>query len=70
MKEYTKKSAMRLALIWSMGLLTPVFLAITYRIATKEILDYSGIAILVASLTAFIGALVTGKYLQKKEETK
>ncbi len=59
---------MRLALIWGMILLSPIFGAITYRIATVDKVDYMGIAVILGASTLFIGALVTGKYFQKKEE--
>lgn len=61
---------MRLALIWGMVLLSLIFLGITYRIISDETVDYSGIATLLVASTLFIGALVTGKYFQKKEELK
>ena len=68
MKTAIKNSSMRLALIWGMILLSLVFIGITYRIFFDETVDYSGIAVLLASATLFISALVYGKVQQKKEE--
>lgn len=69
-KSYTKNSAMRLALIWGMWLVTLIFSGLTYKIIIGVNVDYSGMALLVGGLSTFIGALVTGKYFQKKEEIK
>lgn len=63
-----KYSAMRLALIWGMVLLSILFISVGVHIVTVEAPDWSGIGIFLVGSAAFIGALVTGKYLQKKVE--
>ena len=70
MKTTIKYSSMRLALIWGMSLISPIFLSVAYRICTVDRVDYTGIAWLLIGAAGFIGALVTGKYFQKKEELK
>lgn len=69
-KTIIKGSSMRLALIWGMILLSLIIIGVAYRIATTEVVDYTGIAYLLGGAAVFIGALVTGKYFQKKEEVK
>lgn len=74
LKEDSKISSMRWALVQVTRMSYLVILSgcfhIIYNTLKSNLIEWSGIALLLAGLTAFIGAAVTGKWLQKKEEVK
>jgi uncharacterized membrane protein len=74
LKEDSKISSMRWALVQVIRMSFIIILCTGAYIIINSIrcdtIDWSGIGIMLAGLTAFIGAAVTGKYFQKKEENK
>ena len=68
--EKSEVSSMRVALMWGMGLASLVFISISYKIAFKEEVDYSGLALIIGATAAFITGLAAGKVVQKGKEGK
>lgn len=72
--EDSKLSSIRWALvrvIWmNWVLVLPSGFHIVFNTFKDRPIEWAGIALLLAGLTGFLGAAVTGKWLQKKEEKK
>ena len=74
LKEDSKVSSMRWALMQVIRMAFILIMAVAANIIIKSVkasdIDWTGIALFLAGLSAFIGTAFTGKWLQKKEEVK
>lgn len=71
LSEKNKKSSIRLVLMIGMIMTGVIFISISYCIVIyggDADFNWMGVAAVITSLAAFIGALVTGKVMQKKNE--